>query len=84
MNYLESITLILKQEGFCLSGLDSVNDPINIQNLITAFKSEENQQRLVVQIGQSRNVRFFDFLEYCIFNAANENITQGTLKYLHY
>jgi hypothetical protein len=87
MSYLENITEILKQEGFCLSGLDSANNPIDTQELIsafTAFECGENQQRLVVQIGQSRDFRFFDFLEYCIFNAVNENTRHGTLKYLHY
>lgn len=70
-----------------MSRLDSANNPIDTQELIsafTAFKCGENQQRLVVQIGHSREVRFFDFLEYCIFNAVNESIRHGTLKYLNY
>ena len=87
MNYLENITLILKEEGFFVNGMDSTDDPIDIQNLIAgfnAFKSIENQQILVIQIAQSRDVRFFDFLEYCIFNGTSEIVRHGALKYLHY
>jgi hypothetical protein len=87
MTYLESIALILKQEGFAVGGIDSTTHSIDIQSLIDAFnrfKNVDNKRKLIVQIGHSRDYRFFDFLLYCIFSSDEPNIRFGTLKYLPY
>jgi hypothetical protein len=87
MTYLESIALILKQEGFMVSGINSTNKSIDIDSLIEAFNrfnNVDNKRKLIVQIGHSRDSRFFDFLLYCIFCADDFNIRHGTLKYLPY
>ncbi|HOP05467.1 MAG TPA: hypothetical protein PL017_14075 [Tenuifilaceae bacterium] len=88
MNYLTEISEILIAEGF-----DSLahkvrtcdNDEIICDELIyafTNFKNPDNQKRLLVQAGNSKDARFFQFIEHCIFSAQDEDIRHGALKYL--
>ncbi len=88
MNYLAEISEILIAEGF-----DSLaqkvrmgtNDETICDDLINAFssfKNTDNQKRLVVQTGNSKDAIFLKFIEHCIFNAQDENIRHGAVKYL--
>ncbi|HPQ35638.1 MAG TPA: hypothetical protein PK563_14190 [Tenuifilaceae bacterium] len=88
MNYLTEISRILIAEGF-----DSLAQKVRMvtyseticDELIGAFssfKNPDNQKRLLVQAGNSKEVRFFQFIEHCIFSAQDEDIRHGALKYL--
>lgn len=81
-NLNENIVRILNDEG--ISNINPYN--ISSKYLIDIFeniKTTENQQKIVVLIGNSKDLRFFEFLEFCIFNAKNENIRHGSLKYIY-
>ena len=81
-NLNENIVRILNDEG-----ISNINPYIiSSKYLIDTFeniKTTENQQKIVVLIGNSKDLRFFEFLEFCIFYAKNENIRHGSLKYVY-
>jgi hypothetical protein len=90
MEHLDIIAKALTDEGYeelaneVLSGNHYDEICKRLIDAFTNFKDLDNQKRLVAQIGYSKDYRFFDFLEHCIFNATDEDIRHGTLKYLSY
>jgi hypothetical protein len=89
MGHIENIAEILLNEGHVPLANEILcgakNDELceSLINAFENFKNPENKNLLIVQIGYSKDIRFFDFLEYCVFNAA-DNIRHGTLKYIAY
>jgi len=81
-NLNENIVRTLNNEGISNINPNNVTSKYLI-DIFDNIKKTENQQKLVVLIGKSKDLRFFEFLEFCIFNAKNENIRHGSLKYVY-
>lgn len=79
---MNEIFAILVAEGISSINSNNISSKYLIDNF-EKFKKLENQQRLIVLTGSSKDTLFFEFLEFCIFNAKNENIRHGSLKYVY-
>lgn len=56
---------------------------IEIKKMIedfSKFQSEDNKIALVIHLGETKNISFFEFLKYCISNELNPHIRFAALK----
>lgn len=48
------------------------------------LKSNDNKIKLIMHLGETKNIKFYELLKYCILNESNQNIRFAALKRIPY